>query len=96
MIVLSSAILFQLPMIVYVLTKAGLLTPEVMKKYRRHAIIAILVLGALLTPPDPISQILIAMPLFGLYEISIFISATVLRKQRGKEQKVIKRQKNET
>ena len=96
MIVLSSAILFQLPMIVYVLTKAGLLTPEVMKKYRRHAIIAILVLGALLTPPDPISQILIALPLFGLYEVSIFISATVLRRQRVKEQKIIKRQKNES
>ena len=96
MIVLSSAVLFQLPMIVYVLTKAGLLTPEVMKKYRRHAIIAILVLGALLTPPDPISQVLIAMPLFGLYEISIFISSTVLRRQRAREQKVIKRQNNET
>jgi sec-independent protein translocase protein TatC len=96
MIVLSSAILFQLPMVVYVLTKAGLVTPEVMKKYRRHAIIAILILGALLTPPDPISQILIAMPLFALYQISIFISAAVLRKQRAKEQKLIKRQKNES
>ena len=96
MIVLSSAILFQLPMIIYVLTKAGLVTPEMMKSYRRHAIIAILVLGALLTPPDPISQILIAIPLFGLYQISIFISAAVLRKQRLKEQKLIKRQKNES
>ena len=96
MIVLSSAILFQLPMVVYVLTKAGLVTPEIMKKYRRHAIIAILILGALLTPPDPISQILIAIPLFALYQISIFISATVLRKQRAKEQKLIKRQKNES
>ena len=96
MIVLSSAILFQLPMVIYVLTKAGLVTPEVMKKYRRHAIIAILVLGALLTPPDPISQILIAIPLFALYQISIFISAAVLRKQRLKEQNLIKRQKNES
>jgi sec-independent protein translocase protein TatC len=96
MIVLSSAILFQLPMVIYVLTKAGLVTPEIMKHYRRHAIIAILVLGALLTPPDPISQILIAIPLFGLYQISIFISAAVLRKQRVKEQNLIKRQKNES
>lgn len=94
MIVLSSAVLFQLPMVVYVLTKAGLVTPEVMKKYRRHAIVAILVIGALLTPPDPISQILIAIPLFGLYQISIFISAAVLRRQRKKEQKIIKRQQN--
>ena len=91
MIVLSSAILFQLPMIVYVLTKAGLVTPELMKSYRKHAVIAILVLGAFLTPPDPISQILIAIPLFGLYQISIFISARVLRRQRRKEQQLIKR-----
>ena len=94
MIVLSSAVLFQLPMVVYVLTKAGLVTPEVMKKYRRHAIIAILIIGALLTPPDPISQILIAIPLFGLYQISIFISAAVLRKQRLKEKKIIKKEQN--
>lgn len=91
MIVLSSAILFQLPMIVYVLTKAGLVTPELMKSYRKHAVIVILVLGAFLTPPDPISQILIAIPLFGLYQISIFISARVLRRQRKKEQQLIKR-----
>lgn len=94
MIVLSSAVLFQLPMIVYVLTKAGLITPELMKKYRRHAIVAILIIGALLTPPDPISQILIAIPLFGLYQISIFISAAVLRKQRAKEQKQLKKEQN--
>ncbi|RLD20680.1 MAG: twin-arginine translocase subunit TatC [Bacteroidetes bacterium] len=91
MIVLSSAILFQLPMVVYVLTKAGLVTPEMMKSYRKHAVIVILVLGAFLTPPDPISQILIAIPLFGLYQISIFISARVLRRQRRKEQQLIKR-----
>ena len=94
MIVLSTAILFQLPMIVYVLTKAGLVTPDGMRYYRRHAIVAILVLGALLTPPDPISQILIAVPLFGLYQISIYISATVLRRQRLKEQRLIKKSKS--
>jgi len=96
MIVLATAILFQLPMVVYVLTKAGLVTPQVMKKYRRHAIIGILILGALLTPPDPISQILIAIPLFGLYQVSIFISAAVLRKQQQKEQSLVKREKNES
>ncbi len=91
MIVLATAVLFQLPIIVYVLTKAGLVTPEGMKSYRRHAIIAILVLGALLTPPDPISQILVAIPLFGLYQISIFISAAVIKKERLREQAVIKK-----
>lgn len=79
MIVLASAVLFQLPIVVYFLSKAGLITPSVMKFYRRHAIIVILILGALLTPPDPMSQILIAIPLFGLYQLSIFISAGVLR-----------------
>jgi len=90
MIVMATAILFQLPMVVYVLTKAGLVTPAGMRKYRRHAIVAILILGALLTPPDPISQILVAIPLFGLYQISIFISAAVLRKERIREQRLIK------
>lgn len=85
MIVLSSAILFQLPMVVYFLSKAGIITPTFMKHYRRHAIVMILILGALLTPPDPISQVLIAVPLFGLYQISIFISAGVLRTKK-KEQ----------
>ena len=94
MIVLSSAILFQLPMVVYVLTKAGLVTPEGMKVYRRHAIVVILILGALLTPPDPISQILIAIPLFGLYEVSIYISSSVLRRQRRKEQRLIKKKQS--
>ncbi len=82
MIVLSSAVLFQLPMVVYFMSKAGIVTPSVMKHYRRHAIVFILILGALLTPPDPISQVLIALPLFGLYQISIFISAGVLRNKK--------------
>ncbi len=85
MIVLASATLFQLPMVVYFLSKAGLITPHIMKHYRKHAIVVILILGALLTPPDPMSQILIALPLFGLYQISIFISAGVLRKKKKEE-----------
>jgi len=85
MIVLASAILFQLPMVVYFLSKAGLITPNVMKFYRRHAVVVILILGALLTPPDPVSQILIALPLLGLYQISIFISAAVLRNKEKED-----------
>lgn len=93
MIVLASALLFQLPMIVLFLTKAGLITPQFLKTYRKHAIIIILVLGALLTPPDPISQILIAIPLFGLYQISIFISAATLRRQERREKRLVKSEK---
>ena len=80
-LILACAILFQLPIVVFFLTKAGLVTPALMRKYRRHAVVAILVLGAMLTPPDPFSQILIAIPLIGLYQVSIFISARVMKKE---------------
>ena len=87
MLVLACAFLFQLPIIVYFLTQAGIITPSLMRRYRKHAIVVILVLGALLTPPEPVSQILIAIPLFALYQMSIFISSAVVRSQRRKEMK---------
>jgi len=81
-LILACGILFQLPIVVYFLTRAGLVTPEFMISYRKHAIIVILILGAMLTPPDPFSQILVAMPLFGLYQVSIYISRRVIKKER--------------
>ncbi len=81
-LVLACGLLFQLPIVVFFLTRAGLVTPELMRKYRKHAIILILVLGAMLTPPDPFSQVLVAMPLFALYQVSIYISARVIKKER--------------
>ena len=83
-LVMGSGVLFQLPMVIYFLSKIGLVTPALMRHYRRHAIIVILFLGAVLTPPDPLSQILIAIPLYGLYQFSILISASVERKRRKK------------
>lgn len=80
-LVLACGILFQLPIVVLFLTRAGLITPPLLRKYRRHAIIVILILGAVLTPPDPFSQILVALPLFGLYEVSILISKRVIDKE---------------
>lgn len=85
MIVLATSVLFQLPIVVFFLSKAGLVTPSLMKFYRRHAIVIILTISALLTPPDPVSQVLVAIPLFGLYQISIFISATVMRNKEKAE-----------
>jgi sec-independent protein translocase protein TatC len=82
MLVLASAFVFQLPVVVYFLSKIGFISPRVMRTYRKHAIVVILILGALLTPPDPISQILIAIPLLGLYEISIYVSGYVIRKEK--------------
>lgn len=79
-IVLACAIVFQLPIIVYFLSKIGLITPQLMKTYRRHSIVIVLILSAIITPPDITSQILVAIPLVILYEVSIFISRMVVRK----------------
>ena len=86
MLILAAGILFQLPIVVYFLTKIGFITPSIMRTYRKHAIIVILVLGALLTPPDPISQVLIAIPLLILYQFSILISARVVRRMEKQEE----------
>lgn len=77
MFTFPAGVLFQLPVIVYFLTKIGLITPAFMKQYRRHAYVVLLIVSAIITPPDVISQILICMPLYGLYEASIFISKRV-------------------
>ncbi len=74
---LACAVMFELPVIVFFFTKAGLLSPETMKLYRRHSILIILILSAIVTPPDVISQMLIAMPLMVLYEVSIRVSRRI-------------------
>ncbi len=84
-LVLASGLLFQLPIVVYFLARAGLVTPQLLKTYRRHAIVVILILGAMITPPDPFSQVLIALPLFMLYEIGVVIAGRV-EKRRLKEE----------
>lgn len=91
-LVFGSGLLFQLPMVVYFLTKIGIVTPKFMRTYRKHAIIIILILAALITPPDPLSQTIIAIPLYLLYEISIFISAMVMRNKRKEEEAELKRE----
>ncbi|KYG84401.1 preprotein translocase subunit TatC [Roseivirga seohaensis] len=74
---LACGFMFQLPVVSYFLTKAGLASPAVMKRYRKHAFVAILVISAIITPPDVMSQILIAIPIIGLYEVSIVVSRRV-------------------
>ncbi|MCE7056367.1 twin-arginine translocase subunit TatC [Algoriphagus sp. AGSA1] len=83
MLVLASAIMFQLPVVVYFLAMSGLVTSSMLKAYRRHAIVVILILSAIITPPDVISQILISMPILVLYEAGIQI-AKRLEKKRAK------------
>ncbi|MEM8525753.1 MAG: twin-arginine translocase subunit TatC, partial [Bacteroidota bacterium] len=75
-------IVFELPVLVFFLSKVGLVTPEFMKKYRRHAFVLILIAAAAITPPDVITQFLIGVPLYVLYEISIVISKRVVAKQQ--------------
>ena len=74
---LACAFMFQLPVVIYFLARVSVVTAHSMRAYRRHAIVAILILAAIMTPPDVISQLLIATPLVLLYECSIFIAQFV-------------------
>lgn len=82
----SCGLIFQVPVVSYFLSKVGLLTPEFLKKYRRQAVLVILVVAAFITPPDPVSQIMIAIPLVLLYQLAIWVSK-VANKQREEELK---------
>ncbi len=80
-VMLGAGLIFELPMISFFLSKLGILTPTFMRKYRRHAIIIIMILAAILSPgTDPISQLVLAIPLLFLYEISIIISKYSVKK----------------
>lgn len=86
---LATGLVFELPMLVYFLAKIGVLTPQFMRKYRRWAIIIILIIAAVITPPDVVSQTIMAIPLYGLFELSIFIATYVKRKKDLENQKSI-------
>jgi sec-independent protein translocase protein TatC len=84
MILLAAGLLFEMPMVSFILSRVGILTPKILRKYWRHAIVAILILAAILTPtPDPISQMIFAAPLFLLYEISVWVSAIAAKKYKN-------------
>lgn len=78
-IVIAGGVAFELPVVIYFLSKVGLLSPRFLKKYRRHAYVVILIIGAIITPPDVLSQLIVSIPMIFLYEISIFISARVTK-----------------
>ncbi|MBI1838464.1 MAG: twin-arginine translocase subunit TatC [Flavobacteriia bacterium] len=84
--VFYSGLLFLLPVVSYLLTKIGIITPAFFRKYRKHAIVVILVLAAIITPPDLISQVIVSIPIVILYEIGIIVSARV-EKNKLKEDK---------
>jgi sec-independent protein translocase protein TatC len=85
-LILGSGLVFELPMISYFLTKLGLLTPSFMRHYRRHAIIVILFIAAIVTPtPDPVTQLILAAPMMVLYEVSIIVCKFSQRKESSIE-----------
>ena len=83
-VTLASGIVFELPMVVFFLSKIGVATPQSLRKYRRHSIVAVVALAAIITPPDVFSQVLVSLPLILLYEVSIGISARVLARKEKK------------
>lgn len=86
-IIMAGGILFEMPILAYFLAKIGLISPEFLVKYRRHAIVVLLLISAIITPPDVISQILIFIPLFLLYQVSIRVVRVVHRNQEKARQK---------
>lgn len=82
---LSTGIVFELPVLLIFLTKCGIVSPNFLAKYRRHAYVLLLILSAIITPPDVFSMILVVLPLALLYEISILLARRAYKKQSSKE-----------
>ncbi|MDC6352125.1 twin-arginine translocase subunit TatC [Zeaxanthinibacter sp. PT1] len=85
--VIACGLIFELPIIIFFLTKIGLVTPEILKKYRKIALVIVLIISAVITPPDVASQIIVAVPVLILYQISIYISKFVVKRDAKKERK---------
>ena len=85
--VIASGLIFELPIIIYFLTKVGIVTPDILQKYRKYSLVVVLVLSAIITPPDIVSQIVVAIPILVLYEISIVISRIIYKQEQRKLKK---------
>ncbi len=79
---MASGLIFELPIIIYFLTQIGVVTPEFLRKNRKFALVIVLSLSAIITPPDIASQIIVSIPILILYEVSIFIAKIVVRRQQ--------------
>ncbi|MBT8311780.1 MAG: twin-arginine translocase subunit TatC [Flavobacteriaceae bacterium] len=89
--VLACGIVFELPIVIFFLTKVGLVTPEILRKYRKIALVLVLILSAIITPPDVASQIIVAVPVLLLYQVSIYISKVVIKREEKQRKKDVKR-----
>ncbi|WP_298304385.1 twin-arginine translocase subunit TatC [Flavobacterium sp.] len=78
--VIACGLFFELPIIIYFLSKLGLVTPQFLRKYRKYGIVIILFVAAIVTPPDVVSQVIVSIPMLLIYEVSIFISAFVVKR----------------
>ncbi len=85
MIVLPAGLIFELPLVIYFLSRLGLVTPDFLRNYRKHALVIILLVAAIITPPDVVTQLLVTFPLYILYEISIYVSKYVTTHAKEKE-----------
>jgi len=85
MFTLPTGLVFELPVLAYFLAHIGLLGPDTLREFRRHAIVVILIVAAIITPPDAVSQCLIAIPLYLLYEVSILVAARVVKRNEKRE-----------
>jgi sec-independent protein translocase protein TatC len=85
MITLPTGIVFELPIVAYFLAKIGLISSDLMKKFRRHSVVIIFIASAIITPPDVITQFLIAIPLMLLYEISISVVKRIEKKNKEED-----------
>jgi sec-independent protein translocase protein TatC len=81
-VTLAAGLLFELPVLIVFLTKAGIATPMFLRKYRRHTFIVIMTVAAIITPPDVLSLLLVTLPLWLLFELSIMLSSRIYRKQK--------------
>ena len=80
--VFYTGLFFLLPVVTYLLVKIGLFTPEFLIKYRKHAVVVILILAAIITPPDVISQVIVTIPIYLLFEISVLVAKRVAKNQK--------------
>ena len=81
----ATGIIFELPILMVFLTKVGIITPDFLIRYRKHAIIVLMILASIITPPDVISMILVVLPLLILYEVSIILTKRIAKKQNSEQ-----------
>ncbi|MAS69330.1 twin-arginine translocase subunit TatC [Zunongwangia profunda] len=79
--VIATGLIFELPILIYFLTKVGVVTPQFLKTYRKYALVIVLIVSAVITPPDIVSQIIVAVPVLILYEVSIIISNIIYKRE---------------